>query len=107
MVEQVAHRKLVGNACLYRELATRPRSFLRRNLNYILDKHEQDLLNTRAVDAAEQNGEMIANEVRTAGWDYPTKEMLDDLMKGQRPVLKLDALHLRRHDATKSTGSVH
>ncbi|KAK5120112.1 hypothetical protein LTR85_006593 [Meristemomyces frigidus] len=38
---------------------------------------------------------MVANERRSAGWDYPTNEMLEDLVKGEKPVLKIDALQLR------------
>ena len=41
---------------------------------------------------------MSANEKREAGWDYPTAEMLKDLLKGQRPMLRLDALRLRHED---------
>ncbi|KAK4550616.1 hypothetical protein LTR36_000195 [Oleoguttula mirabilis] len=38
---------------------------------------------------------MVANERRSAGWDYPTNEMLQDLVKGEKPVLQIDALQLR------------
>lgn len=43
---------------------------------------------------------MSANEKREAGWDYPTAEMLKDLLKGQRPMLRLDALRVRHGDTS-------
>jgi hypothetical protein len=103
-----AHRKFVGTACLYRHLASRPPPFLRRNLDAALDRHAELLARskgvantatTTVVDAT-GGGEMsIANEKREAGWDYPTAEMLKDLLKGQRPMLRLDALQVRHGDA--------
>jgi hypothetical protein len=42
---------------------------------------------------------MNANEKREAGWDYPTAEMLKDLLKGQKPMLRLDALQVRHCNA--------
>ncbi|KAK5155614.1 hypothetical protein LTS14_005875 [Recurvomyces mirabilis] len=38
---------------------------------------------------------MPANEWRTSGWDFPTKEMLDDLTRGVKPDLRIDGLRLR------------
>ena len=52
-----------------------------------------------AVSADATGGEMSANEKREAGWDYPTAEMLKDLLKGQRPMLRLDALQVRHGGA--------
>ena len=101
-----AHRKFVGTACLYRHLASRPPPFLRRNLDRALDRHAELLAESRSkgvavagtvvpvVDATAR-GEMSANEKREAGWDYPTAEMLKDLLKGQRPRLRLDGLRVR------------
>jgi hypothetical protein len=103
-----AHRKFVGTACLYRHLASRPPPFLRRNLDAALDRHAELLARSKGVATtatttvvdATGGGEMsIANEKREAGWDYPTAEMLKDLLKGQRPMLRLDALQVRHGDA--------
>ena len=99
MVEVAAnHRKLVGNVCQYRKIGA-PSLFLKRNLNYILGSHER-LLRQDSNEAP--NEEMIANERRTAGWDYPTKEMLQDLLKGQKPVLRVDSLQIR-HPSSKAS----
>lgn len=86
------HRKFVGNACLYRDLVTQ-RRFLKRNLRHILDSHGYTL-NGKISNAAPHE-DMIANERRAAGWDFPTKEMLDDLLKGEKPVLQLQGLQIR------------
>jgi hypothetical protein len=103
-----AHRKFVGTACLYRHLASRPPPFLRRNLETALDRHAQllarlkpkgDAVVAYPADATAGRG-MSANEKREAGWDYPTAEMLKDLLKGQRPMLRLDALRVRHGDAS-------
>ena len=105
-----AHRKFVGTACLYRHLASRPPPFLRRNLESALDRHAELLARSRSAAAttvvdATRGGEMsIANEKREAGWDYPTAEMLKDLLKGQRPMLRLDALQIRHGDAAAVDG---
>jgi len=98
------HRKFVGTACLYRHLASRPPPFLRRNLDQALDRHAELLARLRSVVGsvvadATGRGEMSANEKREAGWDYPTAEMLKDLLKGQRPMLRLDALQVRHGGA--------
>lgn len=106
------HRKFVGTACLYRHLASRPQPFLRRNLELALDRHAELLAKSRVAAAtattvvdATGGGEMsIANEKREAGWDYPTAEMLKDLLKGQRPMLRLDALQVRHGDAAAIDG---
>jgi len=103
MVESVAtHRKFVGTASLYRHLAFRKPPFLQRNLNFVLDRHEQLLGISRGVDGLE--GEMSANSRRGSGWDYPTAEMMKDLLKGRKPVLRLDALQIRRHDSPPAYG---
>lgn len=98
-----AHRKFVGTACLYRHLALRPPPFLRRNIDLALDRHAELLARSRSVGSAvvaDATGrEMSANEKREAGWDYPTAEMLKDSLKGQRPMLRLDALRVRHGDA--------
>lgn len=97
------HRKFVGTACLYRHLALRQPPFLQRNLDRALDQHEKILATSRAVvDAPE--GEMSANERREAGWDYPTKDMLEGLMKGQKPSLRLEALQIRHNDTAEELG---
>lgn len=97
MVESsvATHRKFVGTAGLYCHIALRNPPFLRRNLDRILDRHEELLAISRGnVDGLE--GDMSANERRDAGWDYPTTEMMEDLLKGQKPVLRLDALQIRK-----------
>lgn len=115
MVENSANitRKFTANACLYRDLGL-PRRFLRRNLTNVLDAHERQLHQTTlhpdsrqtafhpTSDDAPSHEDMIANERRAAGWDFPTKEMLDDLTKGDKPVLRLDALQIR-HPSSIST----
>ena len=94
MVEgQANFKKFVGNVCLHRELGV-GRRFLRRNLRHILDTHEK-LLQQTSNDALRQD--MIANEKRSSGWDFPTREMLDDLMRGQKPILQVDSLQVRHH----------
>ena len=100
-----AHRKFVGTACLYRHLASRPPPFLRRNLESALDRHAELLARSKGdavvVSPADATGGgMSANEKREAGWDYPTAEMLKDLLKGQRPMLRLDALRVRHGDTS-------
>lgn len=103
-----AHRKFVGTACLYRHLASRPPPFLRRNLDLALDRHAELLARSRgaavAAPADATGGGMSANERREAGWDYPTAEMLKDLLKGQRPMLRLDALQVRHWEAVGADG---
>lgn len=96
MVESAitTHRKFVGTACLYRHLALRKPPFLHRNLNFILERHEKLLAVSRGGAV---HGEMSANERRDVGWDYPTTEMLEDLLKGQKPVLNVDGLRIWRH----------
>lgn len=82
--------KRAGNSCLYRERV--PRSFLRRNIDTILDAHEL-LLTGRVENPVYEL--MVANERRKAGWDFPTPEMLADLVKGDKPILIIGALQLR------------
>lgn len=112
MVESsvATHRKFVGTACLYRHLAERKPPFLVRNLYVALDRQEKLLAAEKlkcVVDGLdiEADSEMsgFANERREAGWDYPTAEMMRDSLKGQKPVLKLDKLWMRRNgsDATQ------
>ena len=84
-------RRFTANACLHRGFAP-GRRFLRRNLRHILDTHEF-LLHRKADDASYET--MIANERRRAGWNFPTVGMLRDLVKGERPVLQIDALYFR------------
>lgn len=38
----------------------------------------------------------LANEERESGWDYPTMEMMEGLLRGRRPVLRLGGLRVRR-----------
>ena len=45
---------------------------------------------------------MIANERQSAGWTFPTPEMLRDAAKGQRPVLKIDGFQLRKKSTLRS-----
>lgn len=93
MVDIATHRRFVGNVCLYLGVAARlPRPFLQRNLNTVLDAHARQLTDFTTEKPYEA---MVANERRSAGWDYPTHEMLQDLVKGQKPVLRIDALQLR------------
>ncbi|KAK6416819.1 hypothetical protein LTR95_017409, partial [Oleoguttula sp. CCFEE 5521] len=101
MVESAAHRKLIGNAYLARELATRNSSFLRRNLRRALDGHKQDLAALQSKETGDPGllDVMAATEHRDAGWNYPTADMLKDLVKGQKPVLRILGLQLRRGDA--------
>lgn len=84
-------RKFIANACLHYQIGS-SRSFLRRNLRDILDSHER-AIRLKSNDASRED--MIANERRAAGWDYPTREMLNDLIKGDKPVLQLASLHIR------------
>jgi hypothetical protein len=103
MVESVAtHRKFVGTASLYRHLAFRKPPFLQRNLNFVLDRHEKLLRISRGVGGLE--GEMGSDPRKTTGWDYPTAEMMKDLLKGRKPVLRLDALQIRRHGSGQAYG---
>ncbi|KAK0859905.1 hypothetical protein LTS02_008868 [Friedmanniomyces endolithicus] len=104
-----SRRRFAANACLYRTLAARePRLFLQRNLNTVLDAHQQRLLGattttttatttdaTVAQGVAEAREAMIANERWRAGWDFPTREMLGDLTRGVRPVLGIEGVSLR------------
>lgn len=93
MVDIGAHRKFVGNVCLYRGVAVRkPRPFLQRNLNAVLDAHDRLLQSPASATPFEA---MVANEKRSAGWDYPTEVMLRELVKGEKPVVRLDALQIR------------
>ena len=99
MVEQAnIARKFTANACLHHHTAP-ARSFLRRNIRHILDSHEKVI--HRKPDDASRSEDMIANERQAAGWDFPTKEMLDDLTKGDKPVLQLTGLQIR-HPKSKS-----
>lgn len=101
MVESVAtHRKFVGTASLYRHLASRKPPFLPRNLNFVLDQHAQLLAISRGVDGLKS--EMSAKSRRNDVWDYPTAEMMKDLLRGRKPVLRLDALQIRRHDSAQN-----
>lgn len=97
MVENVNSKKLVGNICLHKQLVPE-RLFLRRNLRHILDSHEQRL---QYVTNAGSHEDMIANEQRISGWDFPTREMLMDLTKGEKPILQLDSLQIR-HPRSKA-----
>ena len=96
MVDNANYKKLVGNICLHQDLIVE-RHFLRRNLRDILDSHERQLQHLNAGS----HEDMIANEKRISGWDFPTREMLEDLMKGQNPVLQLDSLQIR-HPQSKT-----
>ena len=91
------YKKFVGNVCLHRELAFE-RRFLRRNLRHILDSHEKEL---RQLSNDAPHEDMIANEKRAAGWNFPTREMLEDLMRGQKPILRVEALQIR-HPRSKA-----
>ena len=106
MLDTIEHRNLVAKAALWRDLARpAPRTFLRRNLNYILDRNEQELLRERshATDALSSGEDtMIANEKRSAGWDFPTVDMLTDLLDGKKPVLSIVSIQLRRHSSSSS-----
>lgn len=97
MVETTLLRRNIANVCLNGYLATQHLPFLRRNWNLALDQHEVSTAR-KPVSADDQyttgQEEMVANERRRAGWDHPTEEMLRDLLKGQEPVLTLDALKL-------------
>jgi hypothetical protein len=99
-----AHRKFVGTASLYRHLALGQPPFLQRNLNRALDSHAKLLAKSKGAVVDELEGEMSPNEKREAGWDYPTTEMMTDLMKGQKPMLRLDALQIRHPDNTGTRG---
>lgn len=87
-------RKAIGNLCqtFHRDrLPLRPR-FLRRNLRDILDSHEKLLRRNPDEPPYE---DMIANEKRNWGWDFPTTAMLEDFMNGDKPILQLESLLLR------------
>jgi hypothetical protein len=85
------HRKFVGTACLYRHLALRKPPFLQRNVDFALERHA-----TLLAGAGVGGGREI--RVNVAGWEYPTAEMMKDLVKGQKPVLRVDGLQMRRGD---------
>lgn len=98
MVETTAaQRRIQGNACLARDCAKAPARFLRRNLNHVLDAHESE---TQRLARGAQD--MIANERSPAGWDYPTLSMLQDLVEGNKPVMRIEALQLRHPDSKTS-----
>lgn len=112
MVESTAnHKKLVGNVVLHRALVVPERRFLRRNLRQVLDAHERDVarLETSPASGTIENDiaglivddAMNANERSAAGWSYPTKEMLQDLVRGQKPLLRIEALQIR-HPRSKA-----
>lgn len=100
------NRKFTGTACLYRHLALRKPPFLRRNLDVILDRHEKSLAASRKrasggleLERGEVNGmamAALANEERESGWDYPTMEIMEGLLRGRKPVLRLGGLRVRR-----------
>ena len=100
------HRKFVGNACLYRHLALRRPPFLVRNVYKALDGFEKALAGSRgaAAGAVDEpaDGEMSANERVRAGWNYPTKEMMEDLVKGQKPTLRLDNIRIRHCESAEA-----
>ncbi|KAK5137076.1 hypothetical protein LTR08_001085 [Meristemomyces frigidus] len=47
---------------------------------------------------------MFTNDQNSAGWQYPTEAMLNDIVKGDKPTLRIDALQLRR---LKESGNKH
>lgn len=99
------HRKFVGNACLYRHLALRRPPFLVRNVHQALDGFERSLARSKgAAGAVDEpaDGEMSANERVRAGWNYPTKEMMEDLVKGQKPTLRLDGIRIRHSESAEA-----
>jgi hypothetical protein len=94
MFRNEPHRTSIAHICLDLGIASRvPRPFLQRNINTILDANEK-LLKQQGSDAGPHEA-MIANERRPAGWDFPTTKMLEDGLKGQRPILKIGALQVR------------
>lgn len=109
MVETTANqKKLVGNVVLHRGLLVPERRFLRRNLRHILDAHERAVADLKATAGAtitngtsssHVGGSMITIERSSSGWSYPTKEMLQDLVKGQKPLLRIEALQIRHPHA--------
>lgn len=102
MVESAAQRKFIGITSLYRQLDSRePRTFLRRNLSRVLNAHARCL-----KPNATTYEDMIANERRRAGWNFPTPAMLENLVKGRKPVLCIDGLLLRPPKATANGASV-
>ena len=96
MVDNANYKKLIGNICLHQDLIV-GRHFLRRNLRDILDSHERQFQHLH--DGSHED--MIANEKRISGWDFPTREMLEDLTQGEKPVLQIDSLQLR-HPQSKN-----
>ena len=89
------YRQITGNFLLARDVG-RPTGFLRRNLRVALDAHR------RRNRLSPDHADMIAHQRSSAGWDYPTREMLDDLTLGHRPILQLDALQIR-HPASDTS----
>lgn len=100
------HRKFVGNACLYRHLALRRPPFLARNVNQALDGFEKALAKSKGAVDEPPDGKMSANEKVRAGWNYPTPEMMKDLLKGQKPTLRLDGLQIRHSKTAEVQRSV-
>lgn len=97
MVEHASiQKKAVANACRNLHLYTydiRPR-FLRRNIKHILDSHARALRQTSEAGAGSHE-DMVANAKRDWGWDFPTTEMVEDFVNGEKPLLQIESLHLR------------
>ncbi|KAK4504937.1 hypothetical protein PRZ48_002900 [Zasmidium cellare] len=86
-------KNFVGKVLLYRtidNLALRP--ILRRNLRDALDSHERELLREQADATAIPSCE--TDELRPE-WEAPSDRMMKDLLRYQRPTLRISALHLR------------
>jgi hypothetical protein len=94
MSESTLSRRLTGKAALAR-VVDHPsnRTFLRRNLKFILDRHEIDFL--RKNTNARTSQAMLALEDRRTSWDYPSTDLLDDSIHGSKPVLTIEGLRIR------------
>lgn len=95
-----SHKRAITTACYIHHRNKRrfnPR-YLRRNLHHILDSH-QSLLQQHHQPPAVSHEDMVANEKRDWGWDFPTTAMLEEYMNGNKPVLHLHSLQIRRPDS--------
>ncbi|KAF2478688.1 hypothetical protein BDY17DRAFT_57195 [Neohortaea acidophila] len=101
-----SHKRAITTACYIHHRNKRrfhPR-YLRRNLHHILDAH-QSLLQQQhhqqppPLGPALSHEDMVANEKRDWGWDFPTTAMLEEYMNGNKPVLHLHSLQIRRPDS--------
>lgn len=90
MVNAAEAKRIAGKVSLSLEIdRSRQRTFLRRNLAATLDLHEQHL---RAANASGDNistDGMQSESSDNLTWKFPTKEMLERLVRKQKAVLRV------------------